>query len=53
MHIVGEGACELVHIGQAVMDHQGTVDYFQHRVFNYPTFAECYKVAAYNGLNRL
>lgn len=53
VHVVGEGACELVHIGQVVIDHGGTVDYFRHRVFNYPTFAECYKVAAHNGLNRL
>ena len=53
IHIIGEGAAELVHIGQAVMSLGGTVDYFVDTVFNYPTLAECYKAAAFNGLNRL
>ncbi|MGH9589601.1 MAG: FAD-dependent oxidoreductase, partial [Terracidiphilus sp.] len=53
VHIIGEGASELVHIGQAVMALDGTVDYFVEAVFNYPTLAECYKVAAFNGLGRL
>ena len=53
VHIIGEGASELVHIGQAVMTLGGTVDYFIDTVFNYPTLAECYKVAAFNGLGRL
>jgi NAD(P) transhydrogenase len=53
VHIIGEGATELVHIGQAVMTLNGTVDYFIDAVFNYPTLAECYKVAAFNGLGRL
>jgi NAD(P) transhydrogenase len=53
VHIIGEGAAELVHIGQAVMTLDGTVDYFINTVFNYPTLAECYKVAAFNGLGRL
>jgi len=53
VHIIGEGAAELVHIGQAVMTFGGTVDYFIDTVFNYPTLAECYKVAAFNGLGRL
>src|SRR6202041_360256 len=53
VHIIGEGASELVHIGQAVMTLDGTVDYFIETVFNYPTLAECYKVAAFNGLGRL
>ena len=53
VHIIGEGAAELVHIGQAVMTLDGTVDYFVDTVFNYPTLAECYKVAAFNGLGRL
>jgi hypothetical protein len=53
VHIIGEGASELVHIGQAVMILGGTVDYFIDTVFNYPTLAECYKVAAFNGLGRL
>ncbi|MGA8044306.1 MAG: Si-specific NAD(P)(+) transhydrogenase [Terracidiphilus sp.] len=53
VHIIGEGASELVHIGQAVMTLGGTIDYFIDTVFNYPTLAECYKVAAFNGLGRL
>ncbi len=53
VHIIGEGASELVHIGQAVMTLGGKLDYFVETVFNYPTLAECYKVAAFNGLNRL
>ena len=53
VHIIGEGASELVHIGQAVLAHGGTVDYFVDTVFNYPTLAECYKTAALDGLNRL
>lgn len=53
IHILGEGATELIHIGQAVLAHQGAVTYFRDAVFNYPTLAECYKIAALNGLNRL
>src|SRR5206468_618094 len=53
VHILGEGATELVHIGQAVMALGGMVDYFRDVVFNYPTLAEGYKVAALNGLNKL
>jgi NAD(P) transhydrogenase len=53
VHIIGEGASELVHIGQAVMALGGTMEYFIETVFNYPTLAECYKAAAFNGLNRL
>jgi NAD(P) transhydrogenase len=53
VHIIGEGAAELVHIGQAVMALNGTLDYFIDTVFNYPTLAECYKAAAFNGVNRL
>jgi NAD(P) transhydrogenase len=53
VHIIGEDAAELVHIGQAVMSLNGTVDYFINTVFNYPTLAECYKAAAFNGINRL
>lgn len=53
VHIIGEGATELVHIGQAVMVLNGTIDYFVENVFNYPTLAECYKAAAFNGINRL
>ena len=53
VHIIGEGATELVHIGQAVLALGGTVDYFVDTVFNYPTLAECYKTAALDGINRL
>ena len=53
VHIIGEGASEILHIGQAVMSLKGTVDYFVETVFNYPTLAECYKAAAFNGLNKL
>ncbi|MBV8903747.1 MAG: Si-specific NAD(P)(+) transhydrogenase [Acidobacteriia bacterium] len=53
VHIIGEGASELLHIGQAVMTLQGTVNYFVETVFNYPTLAECYKQAAFNGVNKL
>jgi NAD(P) transhydrogenase len=53
VHIIGEGAAELLHIGQAVMILKGTVEYFVETVFNYPTLAECYKAAAFNGLNKL
>jgi NAD(P) transhydrogenase len=53
VHIIGEGASELVHIGQAVMAFGGKVDYFVDAVFNYPTLAECYKTAGFNGINRL
>ncbi len=53
VHILGEGASELIHIGQAVMAHEGTIDYFIDAVFNYPTLAECYKTAALEGINRL
>ena len=53
VHIIGEGASELIHIGQAVLALGGTVDYFVNTVFNYPTLAECYKTAAFDGINRL
>ena len=53
VHVIGEGASELLHIGQAVMALKGTMDYFVNTVFNYPTLAECYKAAAFNGLNKL
>ena len=52
VHAIGEGATELVHIGQAVMAHGGKLDYFVNTVFNYPTLAECYKVAALAALNK-
>jgi NAD(P) transhydrogenase len=53
VHIIGEGASEIVHIGQAVLALKGTVNYFVDTVFNYPTLAECYKAAAFNGINKL
>ena len=53
VHILGEGASELIHIGQAVMAHGGTIDYLAEAIFNYPTLAECYKTAALDGINRL
>jgi len=53
VHIVGERATELIHIGQAVMTHGGTLDYFVDTVFNYPTLTEAYKVAALDGFARL
>ncbi len=53
VHIIGTGATELVHIGQTAMAFNATVDYLVNAVFNYPTLAECYKVAALNGLNKL
>lgn len=53
VHIVGEGATELIHIGQAVLAHQGTLDFFVDAVFNYPTLAETYKIAALDAWNKL
>ncbi len=53
VHVIGEGASELLHIGQAVLILGGKMDYFVNTVFNYPTLAECYKAAAFNGLNKL
>jgi len=52
-HIIGEGATELIHIGQAVMAFDGPLEFFVNNVFNYPTLAECYKTAAFDGLNRM
>ncbi len=53
VHVIGEGATELVHIGQAVMAYGGKIDYFADIVLNYPTLAESYRIAALAGLNRL
>lgn len=53
VHIIGEGASELIHIGQAVLAFGGTIEYLVNTVFNYPTLAEAYKVAALDGMNRL
>ncbi|MEO8502822.1 MAG: Si-specific NAD(P)(+) transhydrogenase [Acidobacteriota bacterium] len=53
VHAFGEGATEIIHIGQAVMALGGTMKYFRDTVFNYPTMAEAYKVAGLDGLNKL
>jgi NAD(P) transhydrogenase len=53
VHAIGAGATELIHIGQAVMALDGDAEFFINNVFNFPTLAECYKVAAYNGMNKL
>jgi NAD(P) transhydrogenase len=53
VHIIGEGASELIHVGQAVLSLGGTIDYFIDTVFNYPTLSECYKKAALDGINRM
>ena len=53
VHCIGSGATELIHIGQAVIGLGGGLDYFLNTVFNYPTLAECYKVAAYNASNKI
>ncbi len=53
VHIVGTGATELIHIGQAVLGLQGGLDYFLTTAMNYPTLAECYKVAALDAFNKL
>lgn len=53
IHAIGQRATEIIHIGQAVLAFGGTVEYFRDAVFNYPTLAEAYKVAALNGLNKV
>jgi len=53
VHALGERAAEIIHIGQAVISFGGTIEYFRDNVFNYPTLAEAYKVAALDGLNKL
>jgi NAD(P) transhydrogenase len=53
VHIVGEGATELIHIGQAVINLGGGIDYFVQNTFNYPTLAEAYKIAALDAWNRM
>jgi NAD(P) transhydrogenase len=52
-HIIGQQSTELIHIAQTVMAFEGTVEYFRDTVFNYPTLAEAYKVAALHGLNKV
>jgi NAD(P) transhydrogenase len=53
VHAIGSGATELIHVGQAVMALKGKAEFFIDNVFNFPTLAEAYKIAAYNGLNKL
>ncbi|HEY5954847.1 MAG TPA: Si-specific NAD(P)(+) transhydrogenase [Terrimicrobiaceae bacterium] len=53
VHCIGSGATELIHVGQAVIGLGGGLDYFLNTVFNYPTLAECYKVAAFNAANKI
>ena len=53
VHVIGTGATELVHIGQTVMGFGGGIDYLVDTVFNYPTLAESYKVAALDASNRI
>jgi NAD(P) transhydrogenase len=53
VHAIGQGATELIHIGQTAMAFNGTIDYFIENTFNYPTLAECYRVAALNGHNKV
>lgn len=53
VHVVGENATEIVHVGQLAMDMGLTIHYFTETVFNYPTFAEAYRSAAFNGIKRL
>ena len=53
VHVIGDRAAEIVHIGQVVLALGGTIEYFRDAVFNYPTLAEAYKVAALDGLNKL
>ena len=53
VHVFGTGATEIIHIGQAVMGCGGTVDYLVDAVFNYPTLAESYKVAALDAMNKM
>src|SRR5712692_7130598 len=53
VHALGQRATEIIHIGQAVLFYGGSVEYFRDMVFNYPTLAEAYKVAALDGLNKL
>jgi NAD(P) transhydrogenase len=53
VHAIGDRAAEIVHIGQVVLAMNGSIEYFRDTVFNYPTLAEAYKVAALDGLNKL
>jgi len=53
IHIIGREATELIHIGQVAMTFNARIDYFINQVFNYPTYAEGYRIAALNGYNKI
>jgi NAD(P) transhydrogenase len=53
VHAIGERAAEIIYIGQAVMTCEGTIDYFVNTVFNSPALAEAYKIAVFDGLDKL
>ncbi len=53
IHIIGRAATEVIHIGQVAMSFKATIDYFIDQVFNYPTYAEGYRIAALNGMNKV
>lgn len=53
IHIIGRAATELIHIGQVAMSFNARIDYFIDQVFNYPTYAEGYRIAALNGFNKV
>lgn len=53
VHIIGDEAANLIHIGQAVLSYGGDIRYFIHHVMNYPTLSEAYRIAAFNGVNRV
>lgn len=53
VHIFGEHASDMIHLGQSIMANNGNIKYFIERVLNYPTYTEAYKIAAFNGLNRV
>lgn len=53
IHIIGEHACELIHVGQTVLSLNASLDYFTENVFNHPTFSEAYRIAAFDGINRI
>lgn len=53
VHIIGKSAANLIHLGQSVMAHNGTIHYFIQYAMNYPTLSEAYRIAAFNGLNKI
>jgi NAD(P) transhydrogenase len=53
VHIIGEGATEIIHLGQAIIELKAPLEYLTSSVFNYPTLTEAYKVAALDGLNKV